>query len=138
MKKYIIYTDGASRGNPGPAASAFVIMDSESQILIKRSVYLGETTNNVAEYMAVKEALKAIKEEFGSLLPVQVIINSDSRLIVEQLSGRFKIKDEKMKRLYQEIKPLEIEVGAVFYNQIPREKNTVTDQLANNELDSQK
>lgn len=136
--KYIIYTDGASRGNPGPAAASFVVFNENNDVVCQDAITLGVTTNNVAEYQAVKLALACIKKKVFSGSPFFVEVRSDSRLIVEQLSGRFKIKDQKLREHYNQIKPLEVEVGQVVYTQIPRSQNTQADLLANLALDQQR
>ncbi len=135
MTKLIVNTDGAARGNPGPAASSFIIRDSEGAILSQDGVCLGETTNNVAEYSAVKFALNRIVLEFSGILPADVEVKSDSKLIVEQLSGNFKIKNMTLRALFNEIKLLEGKIGSVNYIHIPREQNYQADLLANKALD---
>lgn len=138
MEKVIINTDGASRGNPGPAAAAYIIYDQDDKILLQEGEFLGLTTNNAAEYSAVKKALEAVLNYLSERLPAQAEIRSDSRLVVEQLSGRFKIKDDKLKDFYQKIKPLELKIGQVFYRYVPREENKRADSLANEVLDNHK
>lgn len=133
--KLIIYTDGASRGNPGPASYGFTISDDQGKILYKKGRYIGITTNNVAEYTAVLEALKYVKGEYGrSNLLVEFY--ADSKLVAEQLSGRFKIKSAHLKPIIEKIKILSLELGGVVYNHVPRVKNTAADKLANLALDS--
>lgn len=135
--KLIIYTDGASRGNPGQASYGFTISDEKRHLIYEEGKYIGVTTNNVAEYTAVLEAFKYTKEKL-TIDNSQLIINvfADSRLIVEQLSGRFKIKNPNLKILFDQIKILEMEIGGIFYTHIPREKNFKADSLANEALDT--
>ncbi len=133
--KIIIYTDGASRGNPGPASYGFTISDGSGKLLYEEGRYIGTTTNNVAEYTAVSEAFKKVKEMF-SAEPVKVALFADSKLVAEQLSGRYKIKSPHLKPIIEEIKILAIELGGVVYTHVPREKNTAADKLANWALDS--
>lgn len=137
MEKIIVNTDGAARGNPGPAAASFIIRKDSGEVLAKEGAVLGETTNNVAEYTAVRLAFEKILQEFSGILPVDVEVLSDSKLIVEQLSGSFKIKNPNLKILFNEVKRLEEKVGRVIYRYIPRAENCQADLLANQALDEQ-
>jgi len=131
--KLIIYTDGASRGNPGPASYGFTISDDGGNLLHEEGKYIGKTTNNVAEYTAVFEALKyvsAIKYHASSIQ-----LYADSKLVAEQLSGRYKIKSPHLKPIITEIQKLAISLGGVIYSHIPRSKNSLADKLANLALD---
>lgn len=134
--KLIIYTDGASRGNPGPASYGFTIQNEANQLLHQEGEYIGITTNNVAEYTAVLEALKHVKEKFAKGKKVEVELFADSKLVAEQLSGRYKIKSAHLKPIIAKIKALAIELGGVIYSHIPRSKNILADRLANLALDS--
>lgn len=131
--KLTIFTDGASRGNPGPASYGFFIQDENSQTLYEEGKYLGVNTNNFAEYSAVLNSLLYIKNSFKNISELNFFM--DSKLVVEQLSGRFKIKNEKLKKLIAEIRALETGVK-ITYSHIPREKNKIADFLANKVLDS--
>lgn len=135
MKKFIIYTDGGSRGNPGKAAAAFVIQDENGHILTSKGIYLGIATNNQAEYQAVKFALQAMKKDYVEDLPAVVEMRADSQLIVNQLMGRYKIKNQELKLIIDEINNLRKEVGQVIHLYIPREKNFLADKLVNQALD---
>jgi len=133
-----VFADGGARGNPGPAAIGFIIKDSKGKALKREGKYIGETTNNVAEYQAVIESLKWIKK---NLINSVVSINSinfflDSKLIVNQLNGLFKIKNSNLRGLIVKVRQLEQEVGGnVSYNFIPREKNKEADTLVNQSLE---
>ncbi len=133
--KLIIYTDGASRGNPGHASYGFTISDDKGKLLHSEGRYIGISTNNVAEYMAVLEALKYVKKVF-SKESMQIELYADSRLVVEQLSGRFKVKSPHLKPLIEQIQILKLELGGVIHNHVPREKNIEADRLANLALDT--
>lgn len=139
LKKIIIYTDGGSRGNPGPAAIGVVICNKKGEEIKKYSEYIGRTTNNEAEYQAVIFALKKIKQLFGkkNVKNLEVEINSDSELLVNQLNGKYKILDSKIGNLFLKTWNLEIDLGRVKFNLIPREKNKTADQLVNEALNSQ-
>lgn len=130
-----IFTDGASRGNPGPASFGFVVLHS-SKVIHKEGQYIGETTNNVAEYTAVLKALEYVNEKLKKDEKLQVHLFADSKLVAEQLSGRYKIKAEHLKPIIQKIQLLNLELGGVIFSHIPREQNTIADQLANYALDN--
>lgn len=135
MNKIIVYTDGASRGNPGPSAIGVVILDSQGNVLKEYSEKIEETTNNVAEYEAVIFALKKIKALYGKKKNYQVIVRSDSKLLVSQLNGEFKLKEENMQKLFVKVWNLMIDFEEVVFELVPREKNKKADALANRALD---
>lgn len=134
--RLIIYTDGASRGNPGPASYGFTIEDERGHLLYEEGEYIGTTTNNVAEYTAVLEALRYVKEKFANKTALGVELYADSKLVAEQLSGRFKVKSRHLKPIIEKIKILSLELGGVVYSHVPRSKNVFADKLANQALDS--
>lgn len=130
-----IFTDGASRGNPGEASYGFVITDELGNKVIEAGKYIGVATNNIAEYTAVLKAFEYIKQKlFNKSIDLNFFM--DSRLVVEQLSGRFKIKSENLKPLIINIKQLEKQFKSVKYTHVPREKNRGADFMANLALDT--
>lgn len=130
-----IFTDGGARGNPGPAAIGVVILDDNNNEVVKFGKKIGETTNNVAEYKAVVFALEWVEKNLEENLE-QINFYIDSLLVVNQLNGKFKIKNLNLKDLIIQIKNLEkILQLKVFYNHIPREKNVLADFLVNTSLD---
>ena len=137
MTKLLIFTDGGSRGNPGPAAGGVVIKNDQNEIILKTSKYLGETTNNVAEYEALVLALQKAKGIFKT----QKIKNKnlecylDSELVVKQLNHKYKIKDEGMQKLFIIVWNLTLDFDSVKFTHIPREKNKLADEMVNRELD---
>jgi len=138
----IVFCDGAARGNPGPAAGAFIVKDEKGRILHEHSFYLGKATNNEAEYQALIAALEFLaSDQFTSgnknlsKKNWRIICNLDSKLVVEQLGGRFKVKDDRMRDFVLRVRILENNFGSVFYNWIRREKNKEVDLLVNIELD---
>ncbi len=133
--KLIIYTDGASRGNPGLASYGFSIQDGKGKILYQEGKHIGIATNNVAEYSAVLNAMEHVTKKFSKSNP-EVIFFMDSKLVVEQLSGRYKIKSPHLKTIIQKIQTLALGVGGITCNHVPREQNTIADGLANQALDS--
>lgn len=140
MNKIIIYTDGGSRGNPGKAAIGVVFCNEREQVIKAFGEYLGdELTNNEAEYQAVIFALKKFKALFSKALAKvsELEVRSDSELLVKQLSGQYKIEDEKIQKFFIEIWNLKIDFKNVRFKLIPREKNKEADALVNETLDSQ-
>ena len=132
MKKLIIYTDGGARGNPGPAAIGAVIGEKQYGEAI------GRATNNVAEYRAIIFALKKAKTLVGSDAAgeTEIELRSDSELIVNQLSGRFKIKDADLQPLFIEVWNAKQDYGKVSFVHVPREENRKADALVNKALDT--
>jgi ribonuclease HI len=130
-KKAIIFTDGAARGNPGPAAIGVIIKDGEGRLISRLSRRIGTTTNNQAEYQAIIAAL----EEAVKLGATHVELNSDSELVVRQLSGRYRVRKAALKPLYQRVKELEGLLQGFRVTHIPREQNTEADRLTNAALD---
>ena len=132
----IVHTDGGSRGNPGPAACAFVITYRDKEIT-RQSKYLGERTNNFAEYQGVILALQYILENRDNWAKgKKIFFLLDSELIVRQINGVYKVKDEKLKTLHGQVKDLVAKIhDNVFFRNVPREKNKYADMLVNEELD---
>jgi len=139
MRKIIIYTDGGSRGNPGPAAIGIVFCNERNQIIKKYSDYLGEMTNNEAEYQAVIFALEKFKALFGKKLAksTEIELKSDSELLIRQLNGEYKILDEKIQPLFLKIWNLRLDFKKVKFKLISREKNQEADKLVNEVLNNQ-
>ncbi len=133
MKKFIIYTDGASKGNPGPARIGVVICDEKERVLKEYSKDIGNTTNNEAEYQAVIFALKKIKALYGKKTAknAEIEIKSDSELLVSQLNRKYKILDPKIQKLFIQLWNLTIDFKKVAFTLIPREENKKADKLAN-------
>lgn len=128
-----IQTDGGSRGNPGPAAYGVVIKNNE-QVVYEKGQRIGIATNNVAEYSAVLDALKWVKENVSKA--DKILLYSDSLLLVSQLNGLYKIKNPGLFVIYNEIKMLEQEIKiSIYYNHVYREKNKHADSLVNKALD---
>ncbi|MBZ9571805.1 ribonuclease HI family protein [Patescibacteria group bacterium] len=137
MKKIIIYIDGGSRGNPGPAAIGALFCNEKGQMIKKYSQYLGENfTNNEAEYLACISALKKFKALFGKKLAKnsEIELRSDSELLVKQLRGQFKILDSKIQPLFLKAWNLKIDFKKVKFKLISREKNKEADRLVNEAL----
>ena len=127
----IVSCDGASRGNPGPAGFGVQITDERGTVVAELAEWLGETTNNVAEYTAAREGLRRAAE----LGARRVRLRSDSQLLIEQLSGRYKVKAAHLRPLYQEIVSAMSGFDAVTLEHVPRERNREADRLANEGVD---
>ena len=130
--KAIIYTDGGSRGNPGPSALGVVVTEESGKVLKEYSHYLGEVTNNQAEYEAVIFALQKAKQ----LRIKEVELRVDSELIGRQLLGMYKIKDPDLQPLFIKAWNLRLDYDKVDIKIIPREQNKAADKLVNKELDN--
>ncbi|OGG22564.1 hypothetical protein A3D03_00145 [Candidatus Gottesmanbacteria bacterium RIFCSPHIGHO2_02_FULL_40_13] len=140
MSKYFIHTDGGARGNPGPGAVGAVIKTERGQLVFEISRKIGKTTNNIAEYSAVVAALEGLRNNVSMLQCNNETIFQfflDSKLVVNQLNGLYKVKENHLRDLLLKIRSLEQEVGGkIYYSLIPREKNWEADRLVNKALDS--
>ena len=130
IKRVVIFTDGASRGNPGPAAIGAIIKDEQGNPITSISQPIGRTTNNQAEYRALIAAL----EEAKRLGVDQVDICSDSEWLVKQISGRYRVKAASIKPLYQRVRQLQSQFKGFTITHIPRSENAEADGLANRAL----
>lgn len=132
-----VFCDGGARGNPGPAAIGFIIKDSRGKTLVQKGEHIGKTTNNVAEYRAVIKALEWLIKQVVSFQQPASSINFflDSKLVVNQLNGLFKIKNKNLQNLVIIIKKLEKKLSLpTVYRHISREKNFLADSLVNKVL----
>ena len=136
---FTIYTDGGSRGNPGEAAYGFVVYNSDGKLLFEEGKTIGINTNNVAEYSAVIAALKWVEENSKTNPPAggpNIHFCLDSQLVVMQLSGVWKVKNENLRGLFYTIKQLEQKVGGkISYQHVRREQNQEADRMVNLALD---
>jgi len=125
-------TDGGARGNPGPAAYGYVLEDEDGTVLDARGETIGVATNNVAEYRALIAGLeKAVELSIDEL---EVI--SDSELLVKQMQGEYRVKNEALRELNDEANFLEKKLGRVRYKAVRREHNELADKLVNDALDA--
>ncbi len=134
MEKIVVYTDGGSRGNPGPAAVGVWIETLNK----KYAEYIGEKTNNMAEYEALIVALEKIKKLVGKNKAKQIQLECflDSELVVKQLNHQYKIKEENTQKNFLQVWNLMLDFKSVKYYHIPREKNKIADGLVNKALDA--
>jgi len=129
----IIHTDGGARGNPGPAAAGISIVDADSgDALHEAGYYLGETTNNVAEYQGLLRALNKAQE----LGATRISVRSDSELMVRQIHGQYRVKSDALKPLYQDVMKHLSEVKQWDVEHVRRDGNKRADQLANAAMDA--
>lgn len=131
-----IYCDGGARGNPGPAAAAFVALKDGESLLYKKAKYLGTRTNNEAEYSAVILALEWLSENPSYAGTDTIHFYLDSELVTKQLSGNFKIKSKNLAKLFFVVRSLEKKLSLTTrYSHIPRVKNKLSDYMVNKVLD---
>lgn len=128
-----IFADGGSRGNPGPSASGYVILDMQDSVLVDKGVYLGLTTNNQAEYQALRFAL----EEAQKMRARRVEVYMDSLLVINQLKGIFKVKNRDLWPIHEAIKQLATNFEYINFTHIPRELNKLADAAVNRVLDEE-
>ena len=133
MTKITIHSDGAARGNPGPAAAGAVLTADDGTVLAEVSRYLGEMTNNQAEYRALLLALEEALRKGAS----ELCIYADSELMVRQIKGEYRVKNEELKPLFQSVMRELKKVGSFAIHHVPRERNKAADKLANRALDAE-
>lgn len=127
----LVFSDGGSRGNPGPAGAGAVVCDEKGTVLKKVKKYLGEVTNNVAEYEGLILGLK----EAAKLKALHLTCYADSMLVMEQMGKRWKVKHEGLKPLHKKASLLAAKFTKISFHHIPREKNAMADALANEAMD---
>ena len=133
--KYILYSDGGARGNPGPAGCGFVIMNEKKEILYEGSKYIGHTTNNQAEYQALLMGLEKILE-FGDVEKITCYL--DSELVVKQLNKEYKMKNKDLRIHFDKINKINFEYkNCISFHHVFREDNKKADKLANQAMDEE-
>ena len=131
----LAYTDGASRGNPGESGVGIVLKDELGNVIASQYGYIGKATNNIAEYTALAACLKLVQSTKCS----QLVVHSDSELMVRQLNGQYKVKDAGLKKHFQHIQNILVASPFQFkIRHVPREKNREADELANRGIDTKK
>lgn len=137
LNHIVVYTDGASRGNPGASSIGVAFAHPNGQTLKEFSERLPNGTNNEAEYMAVVFALKKLRSLVGSaqLAKMTVELRMDSQLVARQITGEYKLENEKVFRSFIAIWNMRQDIGKLVVKHIPREQNKVADRLANEALD---
>jgi len=137
-EKIICYTDGGARGNPGPAGAGAVVLDSGGNVLFESTEFLGNATNNYAEYAGVVLAFKTLKQKFGKKVSkMEFEIRMDSELVQKQLSGDYQIKEPFLVPQFIEVHNFQVkDFPNVTFTHVPREKNELADALANKAIDT--
>lgn len=130
-----VYIDGGSRGNPGPSGGGFAVFQN-GKVIKKGSEYFGEKTNNQAEYMALRLALREVYDKFGDE-NLEVNCFMDSQLVVEQMNGNYKVKSKNVQPLFQEVRRIADQFKNFSISHVPREENYLADNLANQAMDRQ-
>lgn len=128
----IIHVDGGSRGNPGPAGAGVVIADAGGTLIHEAGYFLGQQTNNAAEYHACIRAL----QRAARCAPDSIRVCSDSELLVRQITGEYQVKSPRLEQLYRQVQLLLLKVPRWQFKHIPREQNKRADQLANLAMDA--
>lgn len=137
MDKLIVYTDGGARGNPGPAGIGVVIQDEAGKTLHESSAYIGETTNNVAEYEALLRALEDLRMFGEKLRDMRVEVRMDSELVVRQMNGVYKVKEPSLKERFAKVAAHRLErVPNLIFTHVRREHNRRADELVNHAIDA--
>lgn len=132
-KEVKLFADGGSRGNPGPSASGYVLLDMQDNVIAKNGTYLGETTNNQAEYHSLITGL----QEARRLGADYVHVYMDSQLVINQMKGRYKVRHTGLKPVYQKVLDIANQFKDVTYTYVPRELNKMADTIVNEILDKQ-
>ena len=137
MQKFIIYTDGGARDNPGPAGAGAVLCDEKGVVLQEYAEYLGQGTNNEAEYKAAILGLKNTRAFLGKkkAKKTNIALKTDSELVAKHINGEYKIKDEKLQPLFLELWNLRLDFAKFEIVSVSREKNEKADMLANQAID---
>lgn len=137
LDKLIVYTDGGSRGNPGPAALGVVIQDAKGNTIKKFGERLGIKTNNEAEYSAIIAALQKVKALYGKEKTKKMAIDMrmDSELAAKQLNSVYKIEEERLFPLFIKVWNLKMDFRKITFSHVPRAQNKNADQMVNDALD---
>jgi ribonuclease HI len=133
VRKVRVFTDGAARGNPGPAGAGAVIVDSEGRVLARLGRFLGKQTNNVAEYQGLLLGLRRARQ----LGAREVEVRADSQLLIRQLQGKYAVRNEVLRRLHEEALALLRSFDRFELVHVPREQNALADEMSNRAIDEQ-
>jgi len=130
-KGWTLECDGGARGNPGPAAVAYLLLDPDRQVIESRAESIGTATNNIAEYRALIAGLEAAAGRKAAPLTVRM----DSELVVRQMTGEYKVKHEGLKPLHAAARAAAARIAGLTFEAVPREQNARADRLVNDTLD---
>jgi len=128
------FVDGGSRGNPGPSGGGYAVYVAGKEVM-RGSEFYGHKTNNQAEYLALRTALREIYSKYPE---AALVCNMDSQLVVEQMNGNYKVKNEALKPLYNEVQRIVAQFPSFKIRHVLREENAVADEMANEAMDRQK
>ena len=131
-----LYTDGGARGNPGPGAIGVLLCDATGEEIVRYKDSIGQATNNIAEYCALIAGLEIARQYEPTILNCFL----DSELVVKQMTGLYKVKNEHIKKLFAEVKNLEENFGSITFTHVPRThaRMRIADKLVNQALDEEK
>lgn len=132
-RRVLVWSDGAARGNPGPAGAGAVLTDSEGRVLERRGRFLGRQTNNYAEYQGLLLGLEAA-QQLGAR---EVGVRADSELLVRQLEGKYKVRNAGLKPLHEQAVKLLRSFERFDLKHVPREENALADEMSNRAIDEQ-
>ena len=135
---YILHTDGGARGNPGPAGAGAVLYDEKGTTVKEATLYLGEKTNNFAEYSAVVLGLEMVAKHFGKkqCAHISLTVRMDSELVCKQLTGEYQVKEESLYPPFMQIHNMLVAIfPEVHFEHVPRAENKRADALANEAMD---
>jgi ribonuclease HI len=133
VRRVRVFTDGAARGNPGPAGAGAVILDGDGRVLARLGRFLGKQTNNVAEYQGLLLGLRRARQ-MGAR---EIEVRADSQLLIRQLQGKYAVKNEVLKRLHEEALALLRSFDRYDLIHVPREQNALADEMSNRAIDEQ-
>ena len=135
MRNITVHSDGGARGNPGPAAIGVVIAEVDGEVLQEISEYIGEATNNIAEYTAVQKGLDALTVLLSDT-SVEIEWNLDSELVEKQLAGEYKVKNPGLRPIFEDIQNKRVKFPKLTFKHVRREFNKEADRLVNEALDA--
>lgn len=130
-----IHTDGGARGNPGPAGIGVAVYDADGALMHELSEFIGEATNNVAEYTAIVRGLEHVQTLVPDTKGVKLTVKLDSELVQRQMIGQYKVKDQTLKTYFDKAKTLVEQYAEVDFIHVPRSENKEADRLANEAMD---
>lgn len=138
-EKIIIFTDGGSRGNPGPAAIGVVFTNAKGEVSKRYGKSLGPKTNNEAEYEAVLFALQKAKSLFGgkAIGTMDIEVRMDSELVARQLNDAYKVEEERLWLYFMKIRNIRLDFGKLSFRHVPRQQNREADRMVNEALDKE-
>ncbi len=135
MQTITVHTDGGARGNPGPAGIGVAVYDEAGEVMTELAEFIGNATNNVAEYTAIVRALEHIGTMVADTKSVHLTVKLDSELVQRQMNGVYKVKDATLKTYFEKAKALTGEYASVTFIHVPRSANKAADALANKAMD---